>query len=162
MTASVSESVGGEVPAYDGQNGYSEYSASGGRRRGKKNSRRRRRSRKMYGGNDQSAGLGTLQEPEPEQEQAPKVSQNNGDSTGPGGGQGTVPDQMSGQDGGRRRRGKTHKGKMYKGKFRKGKTRKGKVSKWIIHVKNFSRTNKMDFRDALKDRNCKASYHRMK
>ena len=159
MTASVSESVGGEVPAYDGQNGYSEYSASGGRRRGKKNSRRRR-SRKMYGGNDQSAGLGTLQEQE--QEQAPKVSQNNGDSTGPGGGQGTVPDQMSGQDGGRRRRGKTHKGKMYKGKFRKGKTRKGKVSKWIIHVKNFSRTNKMDFRDALKDRNCKASYHRMK
>ena len=45
---------------------------------------------------------------------------------------------------------------------RKGKTRKGKVSKWITHVKNFSRANKMDFRDALKDPKCKASYHKMK
>jgi hypothetical protein len=57
------------------------------------------------------------------------------------------------QDGGRRRR---------KGKMQKGKTRKGKVSKWITHVKNFSRVNKMDFRDALKDPKCKASYHKMK
>jgi hypothetical protein len=57
------------------------------------------------------------------------------------------------QDGGRRRR---------KGKMNKGKTRKGKVSKWITHVKNFSRANKMDFRDALKDPKCKASYHKMK
>ena len=44
----------------------------------------------------------------------------------------------------------------------KGKTRRGKVSKWINHVKNFSRANKIDFRDALKDPNCKASYHKMK
>jgi hypothetical protein len=57
------------------------------------------------------------------------------------------------QGGGRRRR---------KGKMQKGKTRKGKVSKWITHVKNFSRANKMDFRDALKDPKCKASYHKMK
>jgi hypothetical protein len=57
------------------------------------------------------------------------------------------------QGGGRRRR---------KGKMQKGKTRKGKVSKWITHVKNFSKTNKMDFRDALKDPKCKASYHKMK
>ena len=42
------------------------------------------------------------------------------------------------------------------------KTRKGKVSKWIIHVKNFSKANKMDFRDALKDPKCKSSYHKMK
>ena len=45
---------------------------------------------------------------------------------------------------------------------RKGKTRKGKVSKWITHVKNFSRANKMDFRDALKNPKCKAEYHKMK
>ena len=62
-------------------------------------------------------------------------------------------DQEDNQDGGRRRR---------KGKMNKGKTRKGKVSKWITHVKNFSRANKMDFRDALKDPKCKASYHKMK
>jgi len=54
--------------------------------------------------------------------------------------------------GGRRRRGKTQK----------GKTRKGKVSKWITHVKNFSKANKMDFRDALKDPKCKSTYHKMK
>ena len=41
MTASVSESVGGEVAPYDGGYAYSEYGGSGGRRRGKRNSRRR-------------------------------------------------------------------------------------------------------------------------
>jgi hypothetical protein len=51
---------------------------------------------------------------------------------------------------------------MYKGKMYKGKTRKGKVSSWITHVKNFSRANKMDFRDALRDPKCKATYHKMK
>ena len=56
-------------------------------------------------------------------------------------------------EGGRRRN---------KNKNKNKKTRKGKVSKWIIHVKNFSRTNKMDFRDALKDPKCKSSYHKMK
>jgi adenylosuccinate synthase len=61
--------------------------------------------------------------------------------------------QETKQNGGRRRR---------KGKIHKGKSRKGKVSKWITHVKNFSRANKMDFRDALKDPKCKASYHKMK
>ena len=56
--------------------------------------------------------------------------------------------ESSGATGGRRKR--------------KGKTRKGKVSKWITHVKNFSRANKMDFRDALKNPKCKAEYHKMK
>jgi hypothetical protein len=51
---------------------------------------------------------------------------------------------------------------MTKGKMTKSKTRKGKVSTWIIHVKNFAKTNKMDFRDALKDPKCKSSYHKMK
>ena len=65
-----------------------------------------------------------------------------------------VVESVSGdQGGGRRRR---------KGKMQKGKTRKGKVSKWITHGKNFSRAKKMDFRDALKDPKCKASYHKMK
>ena len=148
MTASVSESSASEVSGYDGQLGYSDYNPSGGRMREKKKSRRRR-SRKMYGGNNEENG--------PTGGEGSVVSQNDVSTQGPG----------SEQDGGRRRRGKTHKGKMYKGKMykgkiRKGKTRKGKVSKWIIHVKNYSRTNNMDFRDALKDRNCKASYHKMK
>ena len=52
--------------------------------------------------------------------------------------------------------------KMRKGKMTKSKTRKGKVSTWITHVKNFAKTNKMDFRDALKDPKCKSSYHKMK
>ena len=150
MTASVSESSASEVSGYDGQLGYSDYNPSGGRMRGKKKSRGRRRSRKMYGGNNEENG--------PTGGEGSVVSQNDVNTQGPGQGQG----QGSEQDGGRRRRGKTRKGKMYKGKIRKGKTRKGKVSKWIIHVKNYSRANNMDFRDALKDRNCKASYHKMK
>jgi len=48
------------------------------------------------------------------------------------------------------------------GRRKNKKTRKGKVSKWITHVKNFSKANKMDFRDALKDPKCKSSYHKMK
>jgi len=72
----------------------------------------------------------------------------NEESNGTGNGS-TVVDPTVG---GRRRRGKTQK----------GKTRKGKVSKWITHVKNFSKANKMDFRDALKDPKCKSTYHKMK
>ena len=144
MTASVSESVGGEVAPYDGGNAYSEYGGSGGRRRRKRSSRKRSKKymRKMYRGGDGEViqtGAPKTPDPKPEPEPEPKPE----------------PDPNLG--GGRRRRGKTQKGKI-----RKGKTRKGKVSKWITHVKNFSRANKMDFRDALKDPKCKATYHKMK
>ena len=141
MTASVSESVGGEILGYEGSSGYSDYNASGG----KKNSRRRSKKNmgKMYGGNEEQSTSGFI----------PDVN----------GGMGHE------HTGGRRRRrtgkmykGKMRKGKMYKGKMYKGKTRKGKVSSWITHVKNFSRANKMDFRDALRDPKCKATYHKMK
>ena len=135
MTASVSESGSGGVAGYDGGTAYSEYNSSGGRRRGKRSSRRnsRRRSRKMYrGGNEESS------------------------HTANGGTEGSVGTDVDPRveplTGGRRRRGKTQK----------GKTRKGKVSKWITHVKNFSKANKMDFRDALRDHKCKATYHKMK
>ena len=142
MTASVSESVGGEVAAYDGGNAYSEYGASGGRRRVKRNSRRssRRRSkkymRKMYRGGEGDKDVDVDVDVDGKPPVKPPVT----------------PPETSVTVGGRRRRGKT----------RKGKTRKGKVSKWITHVKNFSRANKMDFRDALKDPKCKATYHKMK
>ena len=52
--------------------------------------------------------------------------------------------------------------KMRNGKMKKSKARKGKVSNWITHVKNFAKSNKIDFRDALKDPKCKSSYHKMK
>lgn len=139
MTASVSESVGGEILGYEGSSGYSEYNSTGGKKK-----KSRRRSRKMYGGNDE-----VIPNPLPKGGMVYEP---------PTGGMGEEVPGV-GSVGGRRRhrRGKTHKGKMYK-----GKTRKGKVSKWITHVKNFSRANKMDFRDALKDPRCKATYHKMK
>ncbi len=119
------------------------YSTYGGKRRtrrtrGKRNSRKRsqRKSKKymkkMYRGGNNGEEEGELQLKESEEQKQ---------------------DQEQEQAGGRRRR---------KGKMNKGKSRKGKVSKWITHVKNFSRANKMDFRDALKDPKCKASYHKMK
>jgi hypothetical protein len=134
MTASVSESGSGGVAAYDSGTAYSEYNSSGGRRRGKRSSRRnsRRRSRKMYRGGNE------------------EQVDNTGSEAGNGGID--VNGNSDGTVGGRRRRGKNQK----------GKTRKGKVSKWITHVKNFSKANKMDFRDALKDPKCKSSYHKMK
>ena len=139
------------VESYESGSGLA-YSTYGGKRRtrGKRNSRKRsqRKSRKrsqrkskrymkkMYrGGNDTD----------------------NTDDTNKNTIKNTIEEEQlkesEEQDGGRRRR---------KGKMQKGKTRKGKVSKWITHVKNFSRVNKMDFRDALKDPKCKASYHKMK
>jgi len=129
------------VESYQPESGLS-YSSLGGKRRtrGKRNSRKRsqRKSkkymRKMYRGGDNS---GEVKEEQKENQEEQKENQN----------------QETKQNGGRRRR---------KGKMNKGKTRKGKVSKWITHVKNFSRANKMDFRDALKDPKCKASYHKMK
>jgi hypothetical protein len=94
--------------------------------------------KKMYRGGD-SGEVKENQEEQKENQEEQKENQNQ--------------NQNQNQNGGRRRR---------KGKMNKGKTRKGKVSKWITHVKNFSRANKMDFRDALKDPKCKASYHKMK
>jgi hypothetical protein len=139
--ASLTEEDQGQVEPYESGSGLA-YSSLGGKRRtrGKKNSRKRsqRKSKKymkkMYRGGDNG---------EVKEELQPKESEEQKENQ----------DQESKQDGGRRRR---------KGKMNKGKTRKGKVSKWITHVKNFSRANKMDFRDALKDPKCKASYHKMK
>jgi len=127
------EEVGGGIQPYGGKV-ETTYGGSKRRKRGKRNSRKnsRRRSKKYM-----------------------KKMYRGGEGE-------SIPESFSKsalepvsepQDGGRRRR---------KGKMQKGKTRKGKVSKWITHVKNFSRANKMDFRDALKDPKCKASYHKMK
>jgi len=118
---------------------YTEYTSGGGskrRKRGKRNSRKNsRRGSKKYMKKMYRGGEGeSTSAPESFSESIPGLGQDE-------------------QGGGRRRR---------KGKMQKGKTRKGKVSKWITHVKNFSRANKMDFRDALKDPKCKASYHKMK
>jgi hypothetical protein len=124
------------------------YSSLGGKRRtrrtrGKRNSRKRsqrkskRYMKKMYRGGNSGEVKDELKSDAQKENQNQNQNQNQEDK----------------QNGGRRRR---------KGKMNKGKTRKGKVSKWITHVKNFSRANKMDFRDALKDPKCKASYHKMK
>jgi hypothetical protein len=130
-----SDSLEGGVQPYGGAE-QTTYGGSKRRKRGKRNSRKnsRRRSKKYM-----------------------KKMYRGGEGEGE-----SIPESFSKSalepvsaplDGGRRRR---------KGKMQKGKTRKGKVSKWITHVKNFSRANKMDFRDALKDPKCKASYHKMK
>jgi hypothetical protein len=158
MTASVSEFGGtSEIAAYDGASGYSEYgsASTGGRKRGKRNSRRRSRKymKRMYRGGAEDASEEEPPAP-PEPEPEPELES----ETPP-----PPPPPPGLKVGGRRRKGKTHKGKMHKGKMHRMKTRKGKkVSKWITHVKNFSRANKMDFRDALKDPRCKAAYHKMK
>ena len=147
--ASLTEEDQGHVEPYESGSGLA-YSSLGGKRRtrrtrGKRNSRKRsqRKSKKymkkMYRGGDngEEKGEGELQSEEQKENQDQDQEQK----------------QETKQNGGRRRR---------KGKMNKGKSRKGKVSKWITHVKNFSRANKMDFRDALKDPKCKASYHKMK
>jgi hypothetical protein len=146
--ASLTEEDQGHVEPYDSGSGLA-YSSLGGKRRtrrtrGKRNSRKRsqrkskRYMKKMYRGGDNAEEKGELQLKESEEHKQDQEQDQ---------------DQKQNQDGGRRRR---------KGKIHKGKSRKGKVSKWITHVKNFSRANKMDFRDALKDPKCKASYHKMK
>jgi hypothetical protein len=150
MTASLTEEAPGDVVGYDGAVNYSEYNAGTGgsrRRKGGKRGKRGRKSKKymrrMYRGGNQEENS----DPEPSAEV---------DTTD----EGASNDESASPEspvGGRRR-----SKKMRKGKMRKGKSRKGKVSKWITHVKNFSRTNKIDFRDALKDPKCKAAYHKMK
>jgi hypothetical protein len=140
--ASLTEEDQGGIESYESGSGLA-YSTYGGKRktRGKRNSRKRsqrkskRYMKKMYRGGDNGEKEGELQLKELKELKESEES------------------EEQKQDGGRRRR---------KGKMNKGKTRKGKVSKWITHVKNFSRANKMDFRDALKDPKCKASYHKMK
>jgi hypothetical protein len=151
MTASLTEEDQGGVVGYDGAVNYSEYNAGTGgsrRRKGGKRGKRGRKSKKymrrMYRGGNQEE----KSDPEPSAE---------ADTTTDEGASNDEPESPESPVGGRRRSKKMRKGKMHK-----GKSRKGKVSKWITHVKNFSRANKMDFRDALKDPKCKASYHKMK
>jgi hypothetical protein len=142
-----SDSLEGGVQPYGGAE-QTTYGGSKRRKRGKRNSKKnsRRRSKKYmkktYRGGDVEGAPETTSESD-NKEQVKDVDT------------GTMnTDAMNSNPvGGRRRR---------KGKMQKRKTRKGKVSKWITHVKNFSRANKMDFRDALKDPKCKASYHKMK
>lgn len=133
----LSEEVQGGIESFEPSSSLA-YSTYGGKRRtrGKRNSRKRsqRKSKKYMKKMYRGGDSGEVKE---EQKENQNQNQN----------------QETKQNGGRRRR---------KGKMNKGKTRKGKVSKWITHVKNFSRANKMDFRDALKDPKCKASYHKMK
>jgi hypothetical protein len=134
----VGEEVVGGIENYSGPEQTS-YGGSKRRKRGKRNSRRRSQKKskkymkKMYRGGEGDEPTQSIDPPS----DPPTDS----------------PTEQNMLNGGRRRR---------KGKMQKGKTRKGKVSKWITHVKNFSKTNKMDFRDALKDARCKASYHKMK
>jgi hypothetical protein len=148
--ASLTEEDQGHVEPYESGAGLA-YSSLGGKRRtrrtrGKRNSRKRsQRKSKKYMKKMYRGGNNDENNEEKEQSQESQESQESQSEES--------REQKQDQDGGRRRR---------KGKIHKGKSRKGKVSKWITHVKNFSRANKMDFRDALKDHKCKASYHKMK
>jgi hypothetical protein len=49
------------------------------------------------------------------------------------------------------------------GKKRKGKkgTKKGKAGKWILHVKEFAKSHKIKYPEALKHPDCKKSYKKM-
>jgi hypothetical protein len=146
--------VQGEITGYDGQTNHSDYGGGSrrrkrGKRNSKKNSRRRSKKymKKMYrGGEGEETVSQDTSETKYESESGTETE--NKDSE---------PD-VEPSVGGRRKSKKMRKGKMNKSK----KMRKGKVSKWITHVKNFARSNKMDFRDALKDPKCKSSYHKMK
>lgn len=144
--------VQGEITGYEGKQDYSEYAGGSrrrkrGKRNSKKNSRRRSKKymKKMYRG-----GAEEEQQAEAEAEKGETSESENKDTD--------LEDAVEPSVGGRRKSRKMRKGKMNKSK----KMRKGKVSKWITHVKNFARANKMDFRDALKDPKCKSSYHKMK
>ena len=134
------ESVGSGDPV-EGYAGpvLSEY--KGGRKRRKSGKRGKRRSsrksrkymKKMYRGGNKETGNESFESTRSDEDESNENK---------------LTENENSQGGGRRKR--------------KGKTRKGKVSKWITHVKNFSRANKMDFRDALKNPKCKAEYHKMK
>ena len=62
---------------------------------------------------------------------------------------GADDDTNVGSSGGRRRR------------HHHQKSRKGKSSKWIQHVKQFAKANRMKFPQALKDKRCRATYKKM-
>ena len=132
----------GSIVPYEASPGYSEISGgrkrrkSGKRRRsGKRSSRKSRKSRKYMKKMYRGGDNGSDEKLDQESEDKETTPE---------------PESEDPEDkvGGKRKH--------------KGKTRKGKVSKWITHVKNFSRANKMDFRDALKNPKCKAEYHKMK
>ena len=138
------DEVQGGIVGYEGPQNFSEYGGGSKRRkRGKRNSRKRsqRKSKKYM----KKMYRGGAEEDQQTEETSDQIQ------TGP------MPGNEVPVVGGRRK-----SKKMRKGKRTKSKTRKGKVSKWITHVKNFAKTNKMDFRDALKDPKCKSSYHKMK
>lgn len=147
--------VQGEITGYEGPTTYSDYGGGSrrrkrGKRNSKKNSRRRSKKymKKMYRGGA-----------EEEETVSQDTSETKYESGSGSENKDTDPeDVVEPSVGGRRKSRKMRKGKMNKSK----KMRKGKVSKWITHVKNFARANKMDFRDALKDPKCKSSYHKMK
>ena len=149
MTASLSEEGNSGIIGYEGAPNYSEYNAGTGgsrrRKRGRKNSKKRSRRRSRRGMKKMFRGGNKEPDPTVTEDEAGETEETNDAPE-------TSEEQGPPPVGGKRRHKKAHK----------GKTRKGKVSKWIIHVKNFSRTNKMDFRDALKDPKCKSSYHKMK
>lgn len=132
--------TGGRVESYmPGENTFTPFNPGGGskrRKRGKRNSRKSKKyMKKRYrGGSEYIEGVTP-------------------DNIGGGG-----SEEGSVESTGGRRKSK----KMRNGKMNKSKARKGKVSKWITHVKNFAKSNKIDFRDALKDPKCKSSYHKMK
>ena len=132
----------GSIVPYEAGSGYSEITGgrkrrkSGKRRRsGKRSSRSSRKSRKYMKKMYRGGDNGKLDQVSEDKETKPDPDPD--------------PDPDAEPQGGGKRK-------------HKGKTRKGKVSKWITHVKNFSRANKMDFRDALKNPKCKAEYHKMK
>ena len=132
--------TGGRVESYmPGENTFTPFNPGGGskrRKRGKRNSRKSKKyMKKRYrGGSEYIEGVTP-------------------DNIGGGG-----SEEGSVESTGGRRKSK----KMRNGKMKKSKARKGKVSNWITHVKNFAKSNKIDFRDALKDPKCKSSYHKMK
>ena len=132
----MTEAGGDTIGPYTHEGLGSPFSGGGSKRRkrGKRNSRKSKKYMKRYRGGEKQE---QFQEGQQEQFQEGQEDNEN-------------------QGGGRRRR-KTRKGKIHK-----GKKHKGKVSKWITHVKNYSRANKIDFRQALRDPKCKASYHKMK
>ena len=134
--------VQGEPSGYEGPTTYSDYGGGSRRRkRGKRNSRKnsRRRSKKymkkMYRGGAE----------EEEETVSQDTSETKYESESGSGSENKDPEVPESTVGGRRKSKKMRKGKMNKSK----KMRKGKVSKWITHVKNFAKSNKMDFRDYL-------------
>ena len=64
------------------------------------------------------------------------------------------------QQGGKSRKRKGSKSSKRKGKKRGTKKLRKTLSKWIMHVKNFAKMNKIKYPAAMKDPRCKASFKR--